>query len=84
MIRQGDEGDYFYIIREGTCSVTRLASGNAWDVPLAELSTGDCFGEDALVSDGTRNATVTMLTDGVLMRLSKQQFLRAAKLDVGT
>jgi CRP-like cAMP-binding protein len=79
VIRQGDEGDYFYIIREGTCSVTRLASGKGWDVPLAELGAGDCFGEDALVSDGHRNATVTMLTDGSLMRLSKQQFLDILK-----
>jgi CRP-like cAMP-binding protein len=79
VIRQGDEGDYFYIIREGTCSVTRLASGKGWDVPLAELGAGDCFGEDALVSDGRRNATVTMLTDGALMRLSKLQFLDILK-----
>ncbi len=79
VIRQGDEGDYFYIIREGTCSVTRLASGKGWDVPLAELNKGDCFGEDALVSDGHRNASVTMLTDGTLMRLSKQQFLDILK-----
>jgi CRP-like cAMP-binding protein/rhodanese-related sulfurtransferase len=79
VIRQGDEGDYFYIIREGSCSVTRLASGEGWDVPLAELGPGDCFGEDALVSDGTRNATVTMLTDGRLMRLSKQKFVDILK-----
>jgi CRP-like cAMP-binding protein len=79
VIRQGDEGDYFYIIREGSCSVTRLASGRGWDVPLAELGAGDCFGEDALVSDGHRNASVTMLTDGSLMRLSKQQFLDILK-----
>jgi CRP-like cAMP-binding protein len=72
IIRQGDEGDYFYIIKEGSCSVTRLASGEGWDVPLAELGKGDCFGEEALVSDATRNATVTMLTDGTLMRLSKR------------
>jgi len=79
VLRQGDEGDYFYIIRSGTCSVTRLASGKGWDVPLAELGAGDCFGEDALASDGHRNATVTMLTDGTLMRLSKQQFLDILK-----
>ncbi len=79
VLRQGDDGDYFYIIREGTCSVTRLASGKGWDVPLAELGAGDCFGEDALASDGRRNATVTMLTDGTLMRMSKQQFLEILK-----
>ncbi|HUT39942.1 MAG TPA: cyclic nucleotide-binding domain-containing protein [Gammaproteobacteria bacterium] len=79
VIRQGDEGDYFYIIREGSCSVTRLASGKGWDVPLAELKAGDSFGEDALVSDARRNATVTMLSDGWLMRLSKHYFLDILK-----
>ena len=79
IVKQGDDGDYFYIIREGTCSVTRLASSEGWDVPLAELGPGDCFGEDALVADSTRNATVTMLTDGSLMRLSKEQFVEILK-----
>ena len=79
IIQQGDEGDYFYIIKEGSCSVTRLASGEGWDVPLAELGKGDCFGEEALVSDATRNATVTMLTDGILMRLSKKDFVELLK-----
>jgi len=79
VIRQGDEGDYFYIISKGSCSVTRLASGEGWDVPLAELGKGDFFGEEALVSDATRNATVTMLTDGTLMRLSKKDFVELLK-----
>ena len=79
VIQQGDSGDYFYIIREGRCSVTRLASGKGWDIPLAELSDGDCFGEEALVSDNPRNATITMLTDGTLMRLSKQDFVELLK-----
>lgn len=79
IIKQGNEGDYFYIIREGACSVTRQAHNEGRDVPLAELSSGDCFGEEALVSDARRNATVTMLTDGSLMRLSKQDFLELLK-----
>ena len=79
IIRQGEEGNYFYIIRDGKCSVTREIPNQSWDVPLAELSDGDCFGEEALVSDACRNATVTMLTDGHLMRLSKTQFLELLK-----
>ena len=79
IIRQGDEGDYFYIIREGRCSVTRLASDKGWDVPLAELCDGDCFGEEALVSDAKRNATIAMKTDGTLMRLSKKDFVELLK-----
>ena len=79
IIREGDTGDYFYIVREGKCSVTRLASGRGWDIPLAELTEGDCFGEEALVSDAQRNATVTMATDGNLMRLSKKNFVELLK-----
>ena len=41
---------------------------------LAELGVGDTFGEEALISEAKRNATVTMLTEGVLMRLKKEDF----------
>jgi CRP-like cAMP-binding protein len=79
VIHQGDEGDFFYILSKGSCSVTRRVASNGWEVPLAELSAGDCFGEEALVSEAKRNATITMLTDGTLMRLSKRDFLELLK-----
>src|SRR6185369_13761984 len=41
---------------------------------VAELEVGRCFGEDALVNDAPRNATVVMRENGVLMRLEKQDF----------
>jgi len=73
IIRQGDDGDYYYIISRGRCKVTReSASGSS--VTLAHLSDGDAFGEEALLSEAKRNATVTMDTDGLLMRLSKKDF----------
>ena len=74
VIRQGDPGDYFYTIREGCCTVTRKDSPNTKVELLAELSSGTSFGEDALISDAERNATVTMVTDGLLMRLAKEDF----------
>ncbi len=79
VIKQGGEGDYFYIIKNGRCMVTRKPSANAKEVKLAELGNGDAFGEDALVSDAKRNATVTMMTDGVLMRLAKKDFIELLK-----
>jgi rhodanese-related sulfurtransferase len=42
---------------------------------LAELKAGDVFGEEALISDTKRNATVIMRSNGVLLRLKKQDFL---------
>ena len=73
VIKQGDTGDYYYIISRGKCVVTReSASGSS--VVLANLADGDAFGEEALLSDSKRNATITMETDGLLMRLSKTDF----------
>lgn len=73
VLRQGEPGDYYYLIREGRAQVSRrLPDGRS--VILAELGPRDGFGEDALISGEPRNATVTMLTDGVLMRLATEQF----------
>jgi CRP-like cAMP-binding protein/rhodanese-related sulfurtransferase len=74
VIKQGDEGDYFYVIVNGRCSVTRETPLNKEGIKLAELGMGDTFGEEALISEAKRNATVTMLSDGTLMRLGKQDF----------
>ena len=74
VIEQDAEGDYFYIIKEGRCLVTRATPANPNGVKLATLSVGDSFGEEALISDTKRNATITMLTEGNLMRLNKEDF----------
>jgi len=82
IIQQGDEGDYFYMISAGQCRVTRQASPDESPVELAVLSAGQGFGEEALLSDKPRTSTVTMLTDGVLVRLSKQDFVELVKQPV--
>jgi CRP-like cAMP-binding protein len=74
VIKQGDEGDYFYVIVKGRCAVTRETPLNKEGIKLAELGIGDTFGEEALISDAKRNASVTMVTEGALMRLAKQDF----------
>ncbi len=74
VIRQGDKGDHFYIVKSGRCKVTRETPGNSDNIDLAELGVGATFGEEALISDEARNATITMLTDGTLMRLGRDDF----------
>lgn len=74
IIKQGDEGDYFYAIVSGKCVVTRETPLNKEGIKLAELAVGDTFGEEALIAEAKRNATVTMSQDGALMRLNKQDF----------
>lgn len=74
VIKQGDEGDFFYVVTRGKCVVTRETPLNREGIKLAELGAGESFGEEALISETKRNATVTMLTDGSLMRLNKDDF----------
>lgn len=73
IIKQGDDGDYYYIIKNGKCKVTRTSKTNT-ELTLATLGNGDAFGEEALLSEAKRNANIVMVTDGVLMRLSKEDF----------
>ena len=75
VITQGNEGEHFYIVRDGSCDVIRKTRKNPDGVRLARLGVGDNFGEEALISGGKRNASVIMVTDGVLMSLSKTDFL---------
>ena len=74
IIKQGDEGDYFYAIVSGKVSVTRETPLNKDGIRLAELGPGESFGEEALIAEAKRNATVRMQTEGVLMRLAKSDF----------
>ena len=73
IIKQGDDGDFYYVIKSGKCKVTRTSKTGS-ELTLATLKDGDAFGEEALLSDAKRNANIVMATDGMLMRLSKEDF----------
>ncbi len=79
VIKQGEPGDHYYIIQEGICEITRVPGEGKDPIKLAELVVGDSFGEEALLTDATRNATITMLSDGVLMQLNKDSFVDLIK-----
>jgi rhodanese-related sulfurtransferase len=81
VIKQGDDGDYYYFIQKGRCVVTHSTKSGK-EIKLAELEAGTGFGEEALISDNKRNANVTMLTDGTLMRMAKQDFVELLKAPV--
>lgn len=69
IVKEGERGDLFYVLKSGSATVVDT-SGKI----LAALRPGDYFGEEALVGDTTRNATVKMLTPGKLMNLQKEDF----------
>jgi len=79
IVEQGGRGDYYYLIKEGQCLLTRKPSPNAKEIKLAQLGAGDTFGEDALLSDAPRNVTITAISEMVLLRLEKKQFIALIK-----
>ena len=74
ILKQGAEGDYFYVLTRGQAIVTRETPLSKEGIKLAQLQVGDTFGEEALISNAKRNATVTMTSDGAVMRLGKDDF----------
>jgi len=75
VIRQGDAGDKFYLIRRGAVRVD-VDDGTA-SRTVAHLEAGDYFGESALLTGEPRSATVVTTEDSVLYALGKEDF-RAA------
>lgn len=63
-MRQGDQGDKFYIIRGGKVQVTKR-DGDGGERRVGILNRGDYFGEQALLHEDRRLATVTALASGV-------------------
>lgn len=73
VVAEGDPADSFYLIQSGRCTV------QADGALVAELGGGDSFGEEGLLNQLPRNASVTMATDGVLLVWSQQDFERLLK-----
>ena len=72
VINEGDPGTDFYVIKSGQAEVIKLKEGARTKV--AELGPGQYFGEEALIGDTVRNASVVMKTHGELMKLGKADF----------
>jgi len=79
VFNQGDAGTDYYFINRGRCGLTRVEEHGGETREVAQLGAGDSFGEDALLSGSPRSCTITMLTDGVLLRLSKKDFVELIK-----
>jgi cyclic nucleotide-binding protein/MFS transporter len=71
IVRKGEAGDRFYIVRSGALQV--ISSGR----PIGELGPGDFFGEIALLRDVPRTATVTTRTNALLYALEREAFIQA-------
>ncbi len=70
IIRKGETGDYFYVIKHGRVKI--ILDGQEDECIVR--GPGDYFGEDALLAETPRSATVSMVQDGILARLDKTRF----------
>ena len=68
IIRQGESGERFYVVRSGGVEVDR--DGQV----LAQLGPGEAFGEIALLLDVPRTATVTATQPTALLALDARDF----------
>ncbi|MBF0265977.1 MAG: cyclic nucleotide-binding domain-containing protein [Gammaproteobacteria bacterium] len=76
VIREGDTDDQnYYIIKQGSCIVSRKDEATGKQKPLAVIGTGIGFGEEALITGIARGATVSMKSDGVVLKLFKDDFI---------
>jgi cGMP-dependent protein kinase len=75
IIRQGDQGDLFYILRSGKCRVT-INQKDGKEREVSQLSRGDFFGERALVKKEVRAANVYAISDVVLYSLERDHFVQ--------
>jgi CRP-like cAMP-binding protein len=76
VLRQGDAGDYYYVVTSGECAVLRAPDLHSEAVEVDRIRAGGGFGEEALVSGEPRNATVRALSRSRLVRLSAADFRR--------
>ena len=75
IVREGDDGDEFYLIREGQVRVTKQSQPNsAAFTELATLRPSDYFGEQALVNNSRRMATITAITPVVCLTMKRERF----------
>ncbi|KAK6336535.1 hypothetical protein TWF696_002085 [Orbilia brochopaga] len=73
IIREGDPGDNFYIIEQGTAEVKKRSEGNK---VLKSYTKGDYFGELALLNDAPRAASVVAKDKVKVATLGKEGFQR--------
>ena len=74
IIKQGDAGNLFYIIEDGSAVCTKQTSPNDPPQSIAELGAGAYFGEIALLTTRPRQATVTAIGTVKCLTLDRKTF----------
>jgi CRP-like cAMP-binding protein len=73
IFREGDRGDWLYVVTEGEVEVLKSVAGLG-EQPVRRLGAGECFGEIALVSDMARSATVRAVSATNVLAVDREAF----------
>eukprot|EP00493_Phyllostaurus_siculus_P026298 UN26643 len=71
-MKAGETGDEFYFIHEGTADVLMVKDDG--EQKIASLRNADYFGEQALLTDSVRSASIRATSDLQVLVLNRQQF----------
>ncbi|PYC23579.1 cyclic nucleotide-binding domain-containing protein [Pseudomonas alcaligenes] len=77
VVGYGEPGEHFFVLKRGRAQVSLPSAYR--EQPALVLERGDFFGEEALVSGAVRSASVTMLEDGELARLHRDDFVELVR-----
>ena len=78
LVKQGKLGDHFYLIQQGDAVITRQTE-NGEKKELSHLDVGETFGERSLISNEPSDVAVEMLSDGMVMKIPKNNFNELVK-----
>ena len=73
VFREGEKGDRFYLILEGTAEVYQSRKDK--NILISSLVAGNYFGERALIENGTRRATIVAKNHLKTVSLGSERFL---------
>ena len=76
LVKQGDQGDRFYIIAEGKLIAEKKENPSAPVKKVFEYKEGDYFGEIALVKNTVRQASIKAETDCRVVSIDRDAFKR--------
>jgi CRP/FNR family cyclic AMP-dependent transcriptional regulator len=74
VVREGDPGETFYVIAEGSVAVCRIAPDGRETI-LSILKEGDFFGEMSVLDSSLRSASIKTLTEVELGIIKREDFL---------
>ena len=74
VVKERDNGDSAYIIKDGRVKITKKAS-DGLTVDLAELGSGECFGEMSLFDEESRSASAYALTACTALRIGRDDLI---------